>query len=113
MIAKLNTAIMSLAALTLLLLWSMDARALTIRNRPVATEVASSVPDCTTPVPSCCKPIIIYRHVGCHNVCCGCQAPIETILEVKDPCSCATASIPVCLPACCTDAQLCVVIQVS
>jgi hypothetical protein len=35
-------------------------------------------------------------------LCCGCcDPPVQTILKVKDPCTCCEVEVPVCLPACC------------
>jgi len=54
-----------------------------------------------TPAPACCpKPCITYRHRG-PKLCCGCEAPIKTVLKVKDPCTCCEIEVPVCVPACC------------
>ncbi|HTM55595.1 MAG TPA: hypothetical protein VL175_16320 [Pirellulales bacterium] len=51
--------------------------------------------------PACCpKPCITYRHRG-PKLCCGCEPGIETVLKVKDPCTCCEVDVPVCLPACC------------
>jgi hypothetical protein len=59
--------------------------------------------DCCAPVPVCCpKPCITYRHRG-PKLCCGCcLPPVETVLKVKNPCTCCETDIPVCLPGCCT-----------
>ncbi len=67
---------------------------------PVAQTMA---PDgCTPQPPCCCQPCITYRHHG-PKLCCGpCQPPIETILKVKNPCTCCESDVTVCRPACCT-----------
>jgi len=62
-----------------------------------ATEQAYS------PLSGSCKPCIIYRTRGRQLACCGCEPPIQTILQVKDPASCCVVDVPVCLPGCCTD----------
>ncbi len=51
-------------------------------------------------------PAIKYVHHGRVPECARCLTPIETVLEVKVPCGCTTTTVPVpvCLPACCTDA---------
>lgn len=58
--------------------------------------------DCCAPQPVCCpEPCITYRHRG-PMLCCGCcDPPVQTILKVKDPCTCCEVEVPVCLPACC------------
>jgi len=67
-----------------------------------ATQVAAAHDPCVAPAPPCCPaPCIIYRHLG-PSVCCGCAAPVPTVLNVVDPCTCCPLEIPVCLPACCT-----------
>jgi hypothetical protein len=56
------------------------------------------------PAPTCCPtPCITYRHaIFCRKVCCdSCQPNIQTVLKVKDPCTCCTVDVPVCLPPCC------------
>ena len=96
------------AALTLLNTDEACARELRIAQATAAIQG----PDCAMPAPACapvcgpaaCLPTITYQHHGCRKVCCGCEPPIETALEVKDPCDCSCAGviIPICLPACCT-----------
>lgn len=86
-------------------------------NRDIAASVmpvsltTSADPNCCAPVPPpvapCCPtPCISYRHVGRPVACCGCPAPapVQTVLSVKNPCTCACCelAIPVCLPGCCT-----------
>ena len=58
--------------------------------------------DCAAPAEACCpKPCITYRHRG-PKLCCGvCEPPVETVLKVKDPCTCCDVDVAVCLPACC------------
>jgi hypothetical protein len=51
-----------------------------------------------------CEPCIQYRHHGRPLDCCGCGPNLETVLCVKDPVTCCTVLVPVCLPHCCTDA---------
>lgn len=62
-------------------------------------------PTCAEPVPvpaKCCwNPCISYEHRGRSICCCEC-APIQTALQVTDPCTCCTIEVPVCLPGCCT-----------
>jgi hypothetical protein len=61
----------------------------------------SNLGDCCAPKAPCCpKPCITYRHRG-PKLCCGCEAPVKTVLKVKDPCTCCEIEVPVCLPACC------------
>lgn len=55
-------------------------------------------------VVAACRPCITYRDRGCLDVCCGCEAPIQTVLLVKDPVTCCCVEVPICLPPCCTDA---------
>jgi hypothetical protein len=111
MIARLG--IGSLAVGLVMLLASNQGQAGSLRGRVLEAKTKSVAADCGAPVcgepacgaaaNDCCEPEIIYRHVGCHKACCGCEAPIKSVLVVKDPCSCDCASIPVCLPGCCTD----------
>jgi hypothetical protein len=45
---------------------------------------------------------ITYRdHCRCKKTCCDCAAPIQVVLQVKDPCRCCFVEVPVCVPACC------------
>src|SRR5436190_6466496 len=49
--------------------------------------------DCVTAAPVCEKPAspapcITYRYRGCRDVCCGCPTPIQSVLQVKNPCTC-------------------------
>jgi hypothetical protein len=66
-----------------------------VPDAPVAPNVTSG---------PCC-PCIEYRHHGRPICCCDCNAPpeIKTVLMVKNPATCCTVPIPVCLPGCCTD----------
>jgi hypothetical protein len=50
-----------------------------------------------------CEACIQYRHHGRPLDCCGCGPSIQTVLCVKDPATCCTVLVPVCLPRCCTD----------
>jgi hypothetical protein len=71
------------------------------RTRLISLATAKG-PDCAAPVATCCpKPCITYRHRG-PKLCCGvCEPPVETVLKVKDPCTCCDVDVAVCLPACC------------
>ena len=58
----------------------------------------------------CCGPICSYQpcikyvdKTHCCN-CCSDAVKIETVLQVKDPCTCCLVDVPVCLPACCSGA---------
>jgi hypothetical protein len=66
---------------------------------------------CATPAPvaNCCpQPCITYRHRGPKLCCDNCQPPVETVLRVKDPCTCCEVDVTVCMPACCTgDPKIC------
>jgi hypothetical protein len=53
---------------------------------------------------SLATPCITYRGQRALDVCCGCEPPIKTVLLVKDPVTCCCVEVPICLPACCTDA---------
>lgn len=66
-----------------------------------AANAATLNPSCAPPVACCPAPCITYRHHG-PKICCGCTPPVETVLVVKDPCTCCPVQIPVCLPSCCT-----------
>ena len=46
------------------------------------------------------NPCIEYQHRGRPICCCDCT-PVQTTLQVTDPCTCCTIGIPVCLPGCC------------
>jgi hypothetical protein len=46
---------------------------------------------------------IDYRHHGRPLKCCECGPKIQTVLCVKNPVTCCTVLVPVCLPHCCTD----------
>ncbi len=50
-----------------------------------------------------CEPCIEYRHHGRKLACCGCGPSLQTVLCVKNPVTCCTVLVPVCLPHCCTD----------
>jgi hypothetical protein len=50
----------------------------------------------------CCpEPCITYRHRGPKLCCDCCKPPVETVIKVKDPCTCCEIEIPICMPACC------------
>lgn len=68
----------------------------------LASFAKTSPEECCAPQPVCCpEPCITYRHRG-PKLCCGCcEPPVQTILKVKDPCTCCEVDVPVCLPACC------------
>lgn len=58
----------------------------------------------------CCGPVCCYQpcikyidKTRCCD-CCGDAVKIETVLQVKDPCTCCLVDVPVCLPACCAGA---------
>jgi hypothetical protein len=71
-----------------------------------AASLRSAQPELLPPASSvvaACQPCIIYRNRGCLDVCCGCEAPIETVLLVKDPVTCCCVEVPICLPPCCVD----------
>jgi hypothetical protein len=51
----------------------------------------------------CYNPCIEYRHAGLRRACCCECGTIQTVLQVKDPCTCCVVAVPVCLPVCCTD----------
>ncbi len=55
---------------------------------------------------NCCpKPCIQYHeHRPCKKICCTCDPPHTVVLKVKDPCTCCVYDVPVCVPACCTEA---------
>lgn len=93
----------SLAVVAFILTQAAEARTNTdtakVRLASLSTVKSG---DCCAPQPVCCpKPCIIYHHRG-PKLCCGsCDAPVETILKVKDPCTGCEVEVPVCLPACC------------
>jgi hypothetical protein len=75
---------------------------LTQPQPPMAAPVPMVDPSSASGV--CCPPACIaYRHLGrvCKSLCC--QPSVETVLSVKNPCTCCDVSIPVCLPACCLE----------
>ncbi len=96
-----------LAALSLTLFAFVAAQAADARDNSegVRTRLVSlaktNLGDCA-PQPVCCpKPCITYRHRG-PKLCCGCcEPPVQTVLLVKDPCTCCPVEVSVCLPACC------------
>lgn len=51
-------------------------------------------------------PCINYRYKHKHRkACCGCDPPINVVLSVTNPRDChCIVNVPVCIPACCTDA---------
>lgn len=64
-------------------------------------------PSCAAPAPVCCekpvccpKPCVTYRHRG-PKLCCTCEAPVPTVLLVKNPCTGCETEVKVCIPACC------------
>lgn len=72
-------------------------------SAPVGGQVVEMSPCGPAPcAPVCPQPCITYRHVGRPMGSC-CQPPVQTMLSVKNPCSCncCELAIPVCLPACC------------
>jgi hypothetical protein len=55
----------------------------------------------------------VYACHACHQPACCCPAPpppppVKVTLCVKDPCSCCTYEVDVCIPACCSAEQACV-----
>lgn len=80
----------------------VEARRLAIAEPLPAPPAAKAAGDCCTPPPVCCpKPCISYRHCG-PKLCCGpCEPPVQTVLKVKDPCTCCEIEVPLCIPACC------------
>ena len=90
-----------LAAMVAALLLSSvsgDAQARLFKSE--ATTVAAKA---TTTGGACYQPCIRYKHHRGCKVCCGCEAPVKTVLVVKDPCCCGcSVEVPVCLPSCCT-----------
>ena len=79
---------------------SRDAKAALASNvRSVASVQSEPIP---APCGGCCPaPCVTYRYKGCQDVCCGCEAPLKTVLQVNDPCTCCPIEVPVCLPGCC------------
>jgi hypothetical protein len=66
------------------------------------TAEGVQTPPAMPPADCCPQPCIIYR---CHGpkLCCGdCRPGVETVLRVKDPCTCCEVEVKVCVPACCT-----------
>lgn len=70
---------------------------------PVRVAAVSTKHD-ESGVPKCCdERCVSYRHHGrLRKTCCGCEPPIQAVLQVVDPCCCCSIDVPVCLPACCT-----------
>jgi hypothetical protein len=80
------------------------AKAATAATAKVATTVTTKAvtTPCATPAPTCPQPCISYRN-GIGSLCAyGCKPPVQTVLTVKDPCTCCEVQVPVCIPACCT-----------
>jgi hypothetical protein len=79
----------------------------TVPNAPTPTVPVPTTPNAPVPpdISGSCCPCIEYRHHGRPICCCDCNAPadIKTVLLVKNPATCCTVPIPVCLPGCCTD----------
>jgi hypothetical protein len=44
----------------------------------------------------------------CRGDCCAPPPPVEVVLCVKDPCTCCTYEVSVCLPACCANEVPCI-----
>jgi hypothetical protein len=44
----------------------------------------------------------------CVSCCQPCPPPVKMVLCVKDPCTCCTHHVCVCVPACCKDSEICV-----
>jgi hypothetical protein len=88
-----------------------DARLVAKRDGAKATSLRLAQPELLPPTgpatvgPAIAgsTPCITYRNRGCVDVCCGCEAPIEAVLLVKDPVTCCCVEVPVCLPPCCSD----------
>ncbi|MCC9604349.1 hypothetical protein LOC68_00480 [Blastopirellula sp. JC732] len=72
-------------------------------------KAASTEPSCCAPEPvSCCEPpCITYRdhhRLFSKVCCCSCEPPVKMVLVVEKPCTDCAFEVPVCVPACCTDA---------
>ena len=66
-------------------------------------KATTTAPCATAPAKCCPQPSISYRN-GIGSACAyGCKPPVQTVLTVKDPCTCCPVQVPVCIPACCTD----------
>jgi hypothetical protein len=72
---------------------------------PVALSTQFDPGIAAAPAVCCPTPCISYRHVGRPLKCCTscCEPPVQTVLTIKDSCSCCPINIPVCLPGCCKD----------
>jgi hypothetical protein len=111
MIKHLTFSLAGLAALAAVVLLVSPAKSARADGSKATVQLASlltgggcaeAVPAC--PAPTCCpQPCITYRHaLFCRKVCCDCCGPnVQTVLKVKDPCTCCTVDVPVCLPPCC------------
>ena len=94
-----------LGALTLAfaVLFQLQATQAVAKTEPVRARLISLAAikggDCAAPQEVCCpKPCITYRHRG-PKLCCGtCEPSVETVLKVKDPCTCCDVDVAVCLP---------------
>jgi hypothetical protein len=56
--------------------------------------------DCCGPV-CCYNPCIKYVDATRCCKCCDDGPTVQTVLMVKDPCTCCMVEVPVCIPACC------------
>lgn len=67
---------------------------------------ADACPKCgkvTCCEPTCSyNPCIKYVEACRYRKCCECGPKVQTVLQVKDPCTCCIVEVPVCIPACCT-----------
>jgi hypothetical protein len=85
------------------LLRARTAAAADTRIVTAGSQTVMGDPSCCEPVKPCCDRCISYcHHRACKKVCCGCEPPMHTVLQVKDPCCCCMVDVPVCLPSCCT-----------
>ena len=74
--------------------------------KSASTEVKASGAGCEpAPMPVCKEPRCI--NYCSHRSRCGCFDPCKVnkiVLQVPDHCCCCLIEVPVCVPACCTDA---------
>jgi hypothetical protein len=76
-----------------------------VETSPAPLEVLTDDRCCdVAPAPTCPTPCITYHHRRIRKACYDpCAGMAEMVLAVKNPCSCCTVEVPVCVPVCCVD----------
>jgi hypothetical protein len=86
-----------------IMLVAAGARADQAKVTTVAVAKTVSCPPAAAPACNVYQPCVSYSHCG--RCCCDSSPTVKQVLMVNDPCCCGSvAQVPVCLPACCTNA---------